>query len=114
MFETSTFEIDELAPVIWRFGAERDLAISNYHQIPHIPLMMQHADWPVCCNDWCEFTGNPTDYDASVQVPSSHQFWELGPARLGFDFELQPESLSEVCIFRCFKCERSYFIWQPT
>lgn len=110
----SEYEIREIQPVINAFSDDPVTAIDRYHQIPHIPLMMQREDWPMCCGDWCEFVGNPADHDASVLVPSQHQFWNRGPVEPHFDYELRPESLSEVCIFQCLSCDKSYFIWQPT
>ena len=47
----SEYELDEIAPVIDAFSRNRDESIENYHRIPQIPLMMQSADWPMCCND---------------------------------------------------------------
>jgi hypothetical protein len=107
-------EIAEIRRIVNAFAVDRAAAIANYHTLPHIPLMMQHRDWPMCCGDWCEFYGNPADYRESVEVPSLHQFWDYRPHKWDRDFELKPESLREVCVFRCLTCNRSYFIWQPT
>lgn len=108
------YEISEIQSVINAFANNKEKVIDQYHQIPHIPLMMQREDWPMCCGDWCEFTGVPADYDESVKVPAQHQFWERRPVDPHWDFELRPESLCEVCIFQCLSCDKSYFIWQPT
>jgi len=107
-------EISRIHAIAKVRSPDLEIAIENYHAIPHIPLMMQDADWPMCCDDWCEFTGIPQDYDASALVPSNHQYWDHGPAKWGFDFELRPESLREVSAFRCLECDQMYFIWQPT
>jgi hypothetical protein len=81
--------------------------------------MMQREDWPLCssgpgCGDWCEFVGNPRDKDAAVLVPSEYQFWDRCPTKWSGDFEIIPESLREVCLFRCSACGQGYFIWKPT
>ncbi|MCA9068781.1 MAG: hypothetical protein KDA84_07655 [Planctomycetaceae bacterium] len=108
------YEISRIQGIVNTYARDKDAAIANYHTIPHIPLMMQDEDWPMCCGDWCEFQGCPPDYAASVQVPSLHRYWDRRPKNPHWDFELKPESLREVNIFRCFQCKTSYFIWQPT
>lgn len=108
------YELGRVRPIIDSFASDRIAAVRSYHLIPHIPLMMQDEDWPMCCGDWCEFIGNPPDYEASVRVPFEYQFWDHRPVNRKRDYELRPESLREVCLFRCLSCPRTYFIWQPT
>jgi len=108
------YESGEIQGIINVVARDKEKAIQQYHRIPHIPLMMQREDWPMCCGDWCEYIGIPADYDESVQVPSLHQFWHRRPVEPHWDFELKPESLREVCIFKCLACDKTYFIWQPT
>ncbi|MCC9656698.1 CbrC family protein [Rhodopirellula halodulae] len=110
----SEYEIADIQKLINRFASDKQDAVKQYHRIPHIPLMMQGEDWPLCCGDWCEFIGVPTDYNESVRVVSQHQFWDRRPVEPHWDFELKPESLREICIFRCLSCRKTYFIWQPT
>jgi hypothetical protein len=108
------YELRQIQPIIVAFANDSESAVRNYHLIPHVPLMMQREDWPMCCGDWCEFIGNPPDYDASVRVPSEYQFWNRQPVNRAFGFDLRPESLREVCLYRCLTCPKKYFIWQPT
>ena len=108
------YEVGQIQGIINSFASDKEAAVRSYHLIPRIPLMMQNEDWPLCCNDWCEFIGNPADYEASVRVPNENKFWDHGPSNHSFDFELRPESLREVCLFRCVSCPKTYFIWQPT
>lgn len=108
------YELERMRPIANRFAPDANAALDSYHLIPHIPLMMQSEDWPMCCNDWCEFTGNPPDLNVSVRVPVENEFWDRGPSEFDSGFELQPESLREICLFRCLTCSKTYFIWQPT
>lgn len=107
-------EISRILGIVEQFAANKAGAINDYHLIPHVPLMMQDEDWAFCCNNWCEFIGNPADDDASVKVPATFAFWDHCPTPSDWDFELKPESLREVCLFRCLTCPKTYFIWQPT
>jgi uncharacterized protein CbrC (UPF0167 family) len=108
------YEIGEIQSIISTFTSEKEKVAQQYHRTPNIPLMMQREDWPMCCGDWCEYIGAPADYDESVQVPACHQFWNRRPVEPHWDLELKPESLRDVCIFRCHSCDKTYFIWQPT
>lgn len=108
------YELSQIQGIVNSFATDRELAIRNYYLIPHIPLMMQREDWPMCCGDWCEFIGNPPDDNASVRVPFEYEYWKTRPMKQAFDHELRPESLREVCLFRCLSCPKTYFIWQPT
>lgn len=110
----STYDLSQIQRVVDGFAHDKAAAIVRYNGIPQIPLMMQNEDWPMCCGDWCEFHGNPKDTLESVDVPRKSEYWEFGIGKWEFDFELEPESLREVCVFRCRMCDRSYFIWQPT
>ncbi|MGC4006398.1 MAG: CbrC family protein [Pirellulales bacterium] len=108
------YELERIRPIVDEFARDKTVAIRDYHRIPHIPLMMQDADWPMCCGDWCEFLGNPPDFETSLSVPFHFRFWDHSPAEYLATQSLVPESLREVCLFRCLACTNSYFIWQPT
>lgn len=110
----SDYEIGEIQTLINAYASDKQNAAQQYHRIPHIPLMMQREDWPLCCGDWCEFVGVPADYDESVRVPSQNQFWDRRPIEPHWDFELKPESLREIRLFKCLLCDKTYFVWQPT
>lgn len=110
----SEYSLNQVAPTIARFAADRARAIEEYHQIPDIPLFLQGEDWPMCCGEWCEFVGVPLSYDESPGVPLSHSYWERGPTAWRFTDELRPESLREISLFRCHCCARLWFTWQMT
>ena len=110
----SAHEISEVQKLIDEISRNNPNALEQYHQIPHIPLMMQREDWPHCCDAWCEYTGVPSNQQESVAVPATYQFWNRQPANPHWDFELRPESLNEVCLFQCTSCDKLFFIWQPT
>lgn len=107
-------EIDDVRRVVNRFAADPKAALAAFSETPHIPLMMQDSDWPICCGELCEFRGNPANYDESVLVPARNQFWDRQPTDWQSDFDLRPEALREVCLFKCQSCEKTYFIWQST
>jgi hypothetical protein len=97
-----------------RFGADIPSMLDALNRTPKSPLFLQDFDWPVCCGEWCEFTGYPRTYEESVQVPSTRTLWRRGPAEWDYGFDLQPETLDEVSLFRCLHCSRPYFVWQCT
>jgi uncharacterized protein CbrC (UPF0167 family) len=114
LVQKTEYELSTVSNQIGAISADNSNAIEQYHRIPNIPLMMQRQDWPTCCNEWCEFTGNPLDIAQSIGVPAIYQYWDGQPKEPHWDFELQPESLREVCLFRCLACGKLFFIWQPT
>lgn len=110
------FEISQLEVMIKRFASDPETAVEQYHRTPHIPLTIQQEDWPICCGNWCEYTGVPATEKESVLVPSRYRYWEFGPAESEFNsdnsLQLIPECLDEVCLFRCDQCKGLYFVWQ--
>lgn len=114
LVQKDDYAVAEVQGIINAFAIDKAKVTQKYHRIPNIPLMMQYDDWPMCCGDWCEFFGTPSDYEESVRIPSQHQFWDRRPVKPHWDFELKPESFSEICLFRCRSCDKTYFIWQPT
>ncbi|MFO0799099.1 MAG: hypothetical protein U0804_16650 [Gemmataceae bacterium] len=110
----SAYRIREITPIVTRWAADPVRAIEEYHRTPDIPLLMQRYDWPMCCGGWCEFVGTPDTRDVSRQVPHGFRYWERGPVEWHFRYELLPESLREVSLFRCALCGGGWFVWQPT
>ncbi|QDV81882.1 hypothetical protein TBK1r_08040 [Stieleria magnilauensis] len=106
--------IDEITATINRFAYDKTAATEAYHRFPDIPLFMQYRDWPICCGDWCEFMGCPSAYEESKRIPNIHAYWERGPVAWKSEFDLMPESLREVSLFRCQECWRMWFTWQFT
>jgi uncharacterized protein CbrC (UPF0167 family) len=99
-------------------GEERNNRIAvireQFRRTPPFPLFLQDEDWPWCCGDFCEYLGVPASYDESIRVGAEMEFWE-GDFRERFgDMTLEPESLNEVCLFRCLTCDRRLFTWQMT
>lgn len=97
-----------------RLAENPEKAIEAFHLFPQIPLFLQDQDWPTCCDDWCEYIGSPEDYDASVAIPDQSIFWDNGVKKWQLPHSLEPESLLEVNVFRCFSCAKTYFTWQST
>ena len=110
----SDYRIREMMPVITRWATDGARAVEEFHRTPDIPLFLQRDDWPMCCGGWCEFVGVPGSRDESRQVPQDFRYWERGPVEWRFEYELFPESLREVCLFRCGACSGRCFVWQPT
>jgi uncharacterized protein CbrC (UPF0167 family) len=84
---------------------------------PEIPLFLQNDDWPYCCGDFCEYIGSPKSYDESKDLPGISNYWDSGVSNyseLFGEMTLEPESLSEVCKFKCSSCSKDYFTWQST
>ena len=97
-----------------RFAKDKQAAWEAFHRTPDIPLFLQYTDWPMCCGDWCEFVGVPSSYDESKVVPDNYHYWEDSPKAWKSDFELMPETLREISLFRCLDCEEKLFTWQFT
>lgn len=97
-----------------RFANDKQASLQEFHRTPDIPLFFHYQDWPMCCGQWCEFVGVPTSYEESKGVPQSWNYWEHEPRAWEADYELMPESLREISLFRCISCERPHFTWQCT
>lgn len=106
--------VREIMRTVNAFAADPRQALEEYHRTPDIPLFLQREDWPMCCGQWCEFTGVPKDYEDSRQVPARHSFWDRGPREWTYGDGLMPESLREVSLFRCLICPQLWFTWQCT
>ena len=86
----------------------------EYRRTPTYPLFLQGEDWPWCCGDFCEYHGVPKSYEESIRVGREMKLWRVDFQQLYGDMTLEPESLNEVCIFRCLKCGKQVFTWQMT
>jgi hypothetical protein len=42
------------------------------------------------------------------------EYWKGDFKKFFGDMTLEPESLREVCLFRCLMCDRRVFTWQMT
>ena len=97
-----------------RFARDKQASLEEFHRTPDIPLFLQHQDWPMCCGEWCEFVGAPTSYPESREVPQLWHYWERELRAWEADYELMPESLREVSLFKCVICKKQLFTWQFT
>jgi hypothetical protein len=97
-------------------SADPEYSRRELNKIPECPLILQHFDWPMCCGEWCEFTGSPGTLGELVALQKNAGFWDGGVVSSAPDFERDgaPESLREVSGFRCFECGRCYYIHQFT
>ena len=86
----------------------------EYRRTPMYPLFLQNEDWPWCCGDFCEYLGVPESYEESIRIGHEMQMWRGDYKQKYGDMTLEPESLNEVCIFRCLKCGKQVFTWQMT
>lgn len=86
----------------------------EFRRTPTYPLFLQDEDWPWCCGDFCEYLGVPRSYEESIRVGREMKMWPADYASVYGDMTLQPESLNEVCLFRCLHCGKPVFTWQMT
>ena len=86
----------------------------EYRRTPEFPLFLQNEDWPYCCGNFCEYLGVPESYEQSIRIGREMKCWEGDFNELYGDMALEPESLNEVCLFRCLTCDARMFTWQCT
>jgi hypothetical protein len=70
----ANYRVRDARRMIARFASGEVRQLEEYHRLPEIPLFLQRDDWPICCGDWCEFTGIPTDYEESRKVPAEYEY----------------------------------------
>jgi hypothetical protein len=87
--------------------------LETVHLIPTIPLFLQRWEWPICCDDWCEFTGSPTEMPDLLEIVATHAVWPPGFSR-NFAEDGPPESFREISTFRCLTCAKKHFVDQYT
>lgn len=86
----------------------------EFRRTPTLPLFLQDEDWPWCCGDFCEYLGVPASYEESIRIGREMQLWGGDYRQRYGEMTLEPESLSEVCLFRCLTCDKRVFTWQMT
>lgn len=86
----------------------------EFRRTPTFPLFLQNEDWPFCCGDFCEYLGVPASYEESIRIGREMECWEGNYEEMYGDITLEPESLNEVCLFRCLTCDGRVFTWQCT
>jgi hypothetical protein len=84
---------------------------------PRAPQFAQSDDWPLCCGEPTEFTGNPRGLRELIRLSESAVYWEKR-ARRDHDYDFDdlgpPESWSDVSVFRCLHCDKVYWVFQFT
>jgi hypothetical protein len=95
-----------------------DAALERLSHSPCPMLCLQGFDWPLCCDDFCEFNGSPSGVEDYEKFKKDANFWDRGPApkhlSRNFAAEGPPEDWEEVSFFRCMKCGKKHFIDQYT
>ena len=89
----------------------------EFRRTPTFPLFLQGEDWPFCCGDFAEFQGTPKTYEESIRIGREWALWDRKFTTyedLFGDMTLEPESLREVSLFRCPRCEKEIYTWQCT
>ncbi len=110
------WEADGLRAIAEKFSTRPASLVETQRVLPHVFTMNGQADWPICCDDWCEFTGHPADRDEARDIPKSHQEWNNGPYGTEFNavYELLPELVSDVLLFECLGCDNKFHMHNPT
>ena len=112
----NSYTISEISRVIEKHGSDLERLIEAYCTIPDRVFINGPADWPLCCDDWCELTGHPATLEEAKDVPGTHTEWSLGPYGTEFNavYELRPECIEEVYLFECLSCDNKFHIHSPT
>ncbi|MCA8913268.1 MAG: CbrC family protein [Planctomycetes bacterium] len=99
----------------------KTLMLQALERLAHNPRpakCVQGFDWPLCCNDFCEFLGSPANAEAYEAFRIDARFWVGGPAgkhlSRNFLVEGPPELWTEVSFFRCSHCGKKHYIDQYT
>lgn len=101
-------------------GARERLAaiVQELRRTPRLPHFIQWDDWPFCCGDLAEYTGEPSPAEADL-LDREGQYWNRGPAAFhDRAAALVPSRglavLGGVSAFRCPRCGKRYWTFQCT
>ncbi|VTR91328.1 Uncharacterized protein OS=Rhodopirellula sp. SWK7 GN=RRSWK_07228 PE=4 SV=1 [Gemmata massiliana] len=98
---------------------ERLVAITQeLRRTPRLPHFVQGDDWPFCCGDLTEYTGEPSRAEAEL-LDREGQYWDHKPASFhDRAVTLVPSNdlavLGGVSAFRCIGCGKRYWTFQCT
>jgi predicted RNA-binding Zn-ribbon protein involved in translation (DUF1610 family) len=92
--------------------------IGELRRTPRLPVFVQWDDWPFCCGDLTEYTGEPSPAEAKA-LDREGQYWDRGPASFhDRAAALVPSAglavLGGVSAFRCPRCGKRYWTFQCT
>ena len=93
---------------------ERLAAITQeLRRTPRLPHFVQGDDWPFCCGDLTEYTGEPSPTEAE-SLDREGVYWDHGPAAFhDRAATLVPSDglavLGGVSAFRCPRCTKRYW-----
>ena len=108
--------LDEISRVAGKYSTDPAKLVDAYCRTPDLFLINGAEDWPICCDDLCEYVGNPPDLEVTKQIPSEYQEWSYGPFGTEYcaPYELFAEMVEEVLLFECLACGKKYHISNPT
>jgi hypothetical protein len=94
------------------------VALDLMRQTPRCPNFVQDSDWPICCRQLTEYTGEPT-LDEAQELDCSGQYWSQGPETfdtpvVGLVPKERLSVLGGVSAFRCQVCGKKFWIFQFT
>ena len=109
-------EIEEILKVLEKHSSSPAKLLDAYCRTPDFFRINGSSDWPVCCDDLCEYVGHPPSMEAARLVPSEYQEWQWGPIGTEYcaPYELLAELVEEVLLFECLTCGKKYFISNNT
>jgi hypothetical protein len=98
--------------------ARLDAIILELRRTPRLPCFIQFDDWPFCCGDVVEYTGEPSKTEAEM-LDRDGQYWNRGPATFhDRAADLVPSEgmavLGGVSAFQCPRCCKRYWTFQCT
>lgn len=106
------YELGEIEKTVIRNSGDLPRLTAPFHTIPHVMQHVQGIDWPICCGDWCEFIGYPGTREDLKEISANSLYWSRVPWGTEYNpqYELHPEILEEVCLYKCQDCQKRYCI----
>lgn len=84
---------------------------------PRVPCFVQGTDWPLCCGELTIFIGSPNTLQELIAAQTEGSEWRRGEVRQSkHSYQAAiygpPESLRNVSLFRCERCNRLLWVFQ--